>query len=310
MKLDLRQLRYFLAVAETGVMAHAAQKLNVAQSALSHHVAEIERRLGVKLIERHARGITLTVAGQRLSLHARSILRALADAEQDVRAHSTEPVGPVVLGMAHTVMAIVSLGLMSAVRAQLGQVVLGLVEGLSPTLVDRLLAASLDLAVVFNPPSDARLNSTPLLEEDLYLVGRPDLLQGRTDPVPFDELEGYGLVLSHPSLASAALIESALLRNRLPRRIMEVDSLSALTNAVVDGIGCTIVGKATLREGFERGMIAGRRIVAPELTRTLCVSTLSDAVRTPAAERVRAIAVDLIRSEVAAGAWDARLLPG
>ena len=102
MTLGLRQLRYFLAIADAGALSRAAENLNVAQSALSHHVAEIERTLGVKLFERKARGVSLTAAGHRLHEHASAILSALSKAEEDVRTFTDAVSGPVSLGLSHT----------------------------------------------------------------------------------------------------------------------------------------------------------------------------------------------------------------
>src|SRR5947209_1658625 len=72
--LGLRQIRYFIAIADAGVLSRAAETLNVAQSALSHHVAALETDLGVKLLERRPRGIALTAAGRRLYEHASALL--------------------------------------------------------------------------------------------------------------------------------------------------------------------------------------------------------------------------------------------
>jgi len=86
--LGLRQLRYFIAIADAGVLSRAAETLNVAQSALSHHVAALETDLGVKLLERRPRGMALTAAGRRLYEHASAVLSALGKAEEDVRTYT------------------------------------------------------------------------------------------------------------------------------------------------------------------------------------------------------------------------------
>jgi LysR family nitrogen assimilation transcriptional regulator len=104
--LSFRQLRYFVAIAEAGVLAHAAESLNVAQSALSHHVSEAEAELGVKLLERRPRGIVLTAAGRRLYEHAGAILSALAQAEIDVKTFTETASGPISVGLSHTAAAL------------------------------------------------------------------------------------------------------------------------------------------------------------------------------------------------------------
>ena len=95
MALGLRQLRYFIAIADAGALSRAAETLNVAQSALSHHVAELEAELGIKLLERRARGVALTTAGRRLDQHAAAILAALGKAAADVKTFTEAASGPV-----------------------------------------------------------------------------------------------------------------------------------------------------------------------------------------------------------------------
>ena len=115
MALGLRQIRYFIAIADAGVLSRAAEMLNVAQSALSHHVAALETDLGVELLERRPRGIALTAAGRRLYEHASAVLSALGKAEEDVRTYN-ELRRPVCVGFSHTAISMVALDVMKAVR--------------------------------------------------------------------------------------------------------------------------------------------------------------------------------------------------
>src|SRR5262245_39897323 len=129
MPLGLRQLRYFIAIADMGAISRAAEALSVAQSALSHHVAELEAELGVKLLERRPRGVTLTAAGRRLYEHAGSIVSALRHAEADVKTFTEEASGPIKIGMSHTAIAAASLQLMQAVRHDCPHVHMTIFEG-------------------------------------------------------------------------------------------------------------------------------------------------------------------------------------
>ncbi len=90
---DIRQLRYFIAIAEEGSLSAAAQRLNVAQPSLSQHVLTLEGELGVTLIERTPRGVTLTQSGEILLSHAREMTMALERAVNAVRQSGTEPQG-------------------------------------------------------------------------------------------------------------------------------------------------------------------------------------------------------------------------
>src|SRR5271166_1070344 len=172
MTLSLKQLRYFVAIADAGAFARAAETLNIAQSALSHHVSEIETALGVKLLDRRPRGIALTAAGRRLYEHAGAILSAMTKAEIDVKTFTEVAAGPVAIGLSHTVAAMSALSIMRAIGEGCPKVHLSITEGRSPNLTDRVLSGALDFAAVFNPSSDARLQRDPLLTEELFLIGR------------------------------------------------------------------------------------------------------------------------------------------
>ena len=93
--MDLRQLRYFVAIAETGNVRQAAERVRVAQSALSRHVRALEAELGVRLLDRHARGVSLTGAGERLNLRAVEILRRVDEMRAEIIAEGELPAGAV-----------------------------------------------------------------------------------------------------------------------------------------------------------------------------------------------------------------------
>src|SRR5437899_11972005 len=154
--LGLRQIRYFIAIADAGVLSRAAETLDVGQCALSHHVAALETDLGVKLLERRPRGIALTAAGRRLYEHASAVLSALGKAEEDVRTYNEAATGPVCIGLSHTALSMVALDVMKAVRKNSPGVHMTVVEALSPALVERVSSARFDLALAEKPPKAAR----------------------------------------------------------------------------------------------------------------------------------------------------------
>ena len=100
MRISLRRLRYFQAIALTGSLTAAAKQLEIAQPALSHHIQELEREFGVKLLIRNNKGVTLTPAGTILSEHAGEILRKVEDAENALTSMVDAPIGNVVVALA------------------------------------------------------------------------------------------------------------------------------------------------------------------------------------------------------------------
>ncbi len=98
MPLEPQRLRYFIAIAETGSLTAAARRVHVAQPALSHHVGLLEGQLGVRLLTRHSRGVTLTQPGERLLEHARIILKQIDHAYVDMRGLAASRARRVTLG--------------------------------------------------------------------------------------------------------------------------------------------------------------------------------------------------------------------
>lgn len=306
MALGLRQIRYFIAIADAGVLSRAAERLNIAQSALSHHVAALENDLGVKLLERRPRGIALTAAGRRLYEHASAVLSALGKAEEDVRNFNEAAAGPVYLGLSHTGISLVALDFMKAVRTNAPGVYLTIVEALSPALTERVLSGTLDLALAYNPPRDARLDVELLLEEDLYLVGHPGLIGRSTGPIAFSAIPQRSVLGLTPMPASRAIIQTQVLRNQvIPSETLEVDSLPALRMALEAGLGCAILSRATVLSDLAAEKYYARRIIDPPLTRSLGLIALADRPQTKAFLEVRKTAIEVVRAAVSDKRWPA-----
>jgi LysR family nitrogen assimilation transcriptional regulator len=104
--MDLRQLRYFLAIVEEGSISNAAKRGNVAQPALSVHMRKLEAELGAQLLVRGPRGVTPTEAGDLLANRARTLLSDMERSKEEVRSLGQEPVGTVRLGLPGTISSI------------------------------------------------------------------------------------------------------------------------------------------------------------------------------------------------------------
>src|ERR1700704_2713966 len=169
--MDSRQLRYFIAVYEQRNLSRAADQASVAQSALSHHIANLEAEFATPLFERKPRGMDPTAAGERLYEHARIILRAMASAEQEVRQGSGQIAGDISIGMANSGVKTIGVPLMKYVLANYPNLKLALTESLSGATLLNLLASEVDLALVYNPPSEKDLIAEPVLQEQMFCVG-------------------------------------------------------------------------------------------------------------------------------------------
>lgn len=311
MPLNLRQLRYFAEIARIGVMGHAAEELGVAQSALSHHMSELESQLGVRLFDRRPRGVTLTPAGERLFEHAQAILGALERAETDVRDFTEQVSGPFVLGLCHTATEVAALGIMQRVAEQLPGVHLSIVESVSGNLLAMMLRGEIDLAVAYQPPDDSRFHTLPILNEHLYLVGLPQMIGAQDAPISFDDLPQGKVLALNLVRSSRSIVHSQFLRRQIiPHPQLEIESLSALIQAMRAGLGCSILARATVADDLAKGGLHARKIIHPELNRTLYLVTMANQPRRRADDEMSKLVLAVLDEAVADGRWPGESLTG
>ena len=148
--MDLKQLEYFVHVAELGSFTRASSFLSVAQPALSRQVRTLEVELRQPLLERNGRGVTLTEAGKRLLAHGRGILQQVERAQLDLEDHRGAATGRLAIGMPPSVSRTLTGPLVKAFRERFPKATLSVVDGLSNYMMEWLAIGRLDCAVVYN----------------------------------------------------------------------------------------------------------------------------------------------------------------
>jgi DNA-binding transcriptional LysR family regulator len=244
--MELRHVRYFLALVEECHFGRAAQRLHVAQSALSQQLKQLERELGTPLFTRSTRRVELTEAGRHLVPYARSILAEVERAEDQMALLATGRAGRVSIGFVGTATYDVLPQVARTVRAQLPGVSLELRgELLNPELVEGLLQGTYDLALLrTDPPMDAAIEVTTLRSERLVAVlptGHP--LAGRRE-IPLAALAGEPIVV-HPSRERSSMhgrVLAACARAGFePSALVEVGETATLVVFVAAGHGVALV---------------------------------------------------------------------
>jgi LysR family nitrogen assimilation transcriptional regulator len=168
--MDLKQLEYFVHVAEFGSFTRSSRYLRVAQPALSRQVRALEVELRQTLFERNGRGVTLTEAGQRLLEHARGIALQVQRARLDLEQQRGALSGRLVIGLPPSVSRTLAGALVRAFRERFPMASFGIVEGLSDHLLEWLNVGRVDFALVYSALAGAAVELTPLQVEKLYLV--------------------------------------------------------------------------------------------------------------------------------------------
>ena len=300
--MELRQLRYFVRVVELGSFSQAAASLGVVTSALSQQVSRLESELATRLLQRIPTGVRPTDAGLAFWRQAQLALRHAEDA---VRAAQTARLsGHVSVGLPPTTASVLGMPLMAALRERYPGVQLHLVESLSGHLANMLNARQLDLAVLFRVEAARRWSVTPLLEEQLYVIGAPGLAgMPRSARVRLASLTELPLVLPTAPHNLRAVVDAAFVRARCaPRVVAEIDGLALLMDAVVAGIGATIQpGAATARlRDHELKLVP---LSDAHARRPNLLVSLSDDELSPAALATRVVMTDVARELVDAGRW-------
>ena len=232
--MDLKQLEYFVHVAELGSFTRASTFLRVAQPALSRQIRALEVELRQTLFERNGRGVTLTEPGKRLLAHGRGILQQVERARQDMEDERGAISGHLAVGMPPSVSRALTAPLVAAFRARFPKATLTVVEGLSTYMLEWLQIGRIDCAVVYNVTPSPAIDLLPVLDEVLYLVsarqpGEP--LIG--PPLPLAELGGRELVMPSRPHSIRMLLEGALVaEGRKPRVGIEIESVAAILDLV------------------------------------------------------------------------------
>lgn len=307
--MDIKQIKYFLAVAESGGFSKAAQIIHVTQPALSAHVARLEEELGVQLFTRNAKGIELTHAGEVLVDHAHDILRRVKHAQDAVRHVADEVHGEVALGLPTTVAMVLTLPLLTQVRAQWPHISLRLVEGHSGWLQEWLLAGRIDAAVLFGTAAHKGLKVQPVLDEDLYLVSAPHSPSvSGTDAIAMRDAAQCELIVPAKEHGLRIAIDRAALQADVDLNVkVEIDSFASMKKAVAQGLGHTILSWAAVAEEIERGELVARRIVQPKVSRSVVYAVRDEHLVNRAQTAVNQLVKQEIAQLVNSGRWRADL---
>ena len=300
--MELRQLRYFVAVVEAGSMGRAATALGLVTSALSQQISRLEGELATRLLQRTPTGVVPTDAGLAFLQQAQLTLRHAEAAGNAARQARLS--GQVSIGLAPSSAAVLGLELMRAMQARYPDVRLRLVETLSGHLATMLNARLLDLAIVFETETARRWTVLPLLDERLFVIGVPGLTgMPRGRRVRLSALAGTPLVLPSGPHGLRVIVASAFARARVaPRVVAEIDGLALLMDAVCAGIGATIQPGAAIARVRDRPLAMVQVSDAGARRRNLLAS-LSDDELSPAALAARVVVADVARSLVRQGRW-------
>jgi LysR family nitrogen assimilation transcriptional regulator len=276
--MDLKQLEYFVRVAELGSFTRAAMVLDVAQPALSRQVRLLEVELRQNLLTRNGRGAAPTEAGTLLLQHGRGILNQVALAREELGAARSSLAGRVSIGLPPSLSKLITVPLTLAMRKALPKAQLTLTEGFSMLMYEGLRVGNLDMAVLYNPDASPELDMATLLEEELVLISpvqaATTLKNGKTgklhklspQTISLAEVAALPLILPSRPNAFRILIDNEMSGIALrPDIAMEVDGLNAILSLVKEGMGHAVLPRYTLSNFDNVAPFAVRNIHSPRI---------------------------------------------
>ncbi|WP_433424861.1 transcriptional regulator CynR [Microtetraspora malaysiensis] len=292
--LELRHLRYLLAVAEHGNFTRAAEELHISQPTLSQQIKQLERTLGVQLLDRTGRTVRLTDAGAVYTDHARRALRDLAAAERAVHDVQDLSRGHLRLGVTPTFTAYLIGPLTAELHTRHPGVSLTLAETTQDRIELALLADDLDLGIAFAGPHLPGVTATALFTETLSLVTGAPRAQATPKPLPVRALKDEQLALLSGDFATRGHIDAYFARHRAaPRIAVEANSIQALTEIVQRTPLSTVLPDAITHEHPHLTPVP---LDPPLPTRTVTLLHREGAYRSAAARAFAELTHDLVRT--------------
>ncbi len=309
--MDLKQLEYFVRVAELGSFTRAATALNIAQPALSRQVRLLEVELRQNLLTRNGRGAVPTEAGKLLLEHGRGILNQVALAREELGAARSSLAGRVSIGLPPSLSKLITVPLTLAMRKVLPKAQLTLTEGFSVLMYEGLRVGNLDMAVLYNPDASPELDTATLYEEELVLISPVNAVKPRNsgrsrkplsaavtaNRISLAEVATLPLILPSRPNAFRILIDNEMSGIALrPRIAMEVDGLNAILSLVKEGMGHAVLPRYTLSNFDDADPFAVRSIHSPPILSRLELAWSSRRPTTATQKK----ALDVVRKAVLA----------
>lgn len=277
--MDLKQLEYFVRVAELGSFTRAAIALDVAQPALSRQVRLLEVELRQNLLTRNGRGAAPTEAGKLLLEHGRGILHQVERAREELGRIRGALAGRVAIGLPPSVAKVMAVPLIREFRKQLPDAALSISEGLSVGMHEALAHGRMDIALLYNTSPSPDIELTPLLEEPLFLVQRHT---GRTPPaarpkaIALRDVGQLPLVIPSRPNAIRMLVETEMAAQGVkPQVALEIDGVAAILDLVEDGAGSAILSRNAVATSARPQAFSLRPIGSPSLRTQLLMAVSS-----------------------------------
>jgi len=305
--MELRQLRYFVAIVDHGSLSRAARVLHIVQPALTQQLQLLEQELGAQLLHRSAQGMLATDAGKLFYEHAQAILKQVGDAKSAVTQSTLRPAGTVALGIPQSVSGALALPLLVAVREKYPEIVLQLTEELSGNLIEQLKSGRINLAVLFDDGQLGAFTVKPLVEEQMmYITCANSRYSRRGKTIRLEQALQSPLILPGVQHGVRPRIEN-LVRDKgkglMINNVIDINSIAILKSALLADMGATILPVSPLMSEIERGELIAVPVAESDMSRTVVLCSSKNIPLTNAALAVERLVLGVAQQLCDSGKW-------
>lgn len=301
--MELRQLRYFLAIARCKSFSRASVELRIAQPALSSQIAALEAELETQLFLRHSRGVGLTEAGRALAPKASDILAMLDGVSAEIRALGKISAIELKLGLPTTMTGIFSIPLLDIFSETHPEIVLHIVEGMTGHLDKWVEQDDIDVAILYDRSASGRPTFSRLGSERLVLVGRNIGQFGGRNQIQFQDIANLRLIHTTRAHQLRRMLDNYSLEMKAPLSFAaEIDSLTQIRTLLYSTRSYTILPESIVLEWGSTN-IDFWPIVGPELRLKYHIVQSTKFERHAKSIEVLDIITSVARSLIAEGKW-------
>lgn len=284
----LRPIDIFLVVAETGSMSAAARTLGIAQPAISQSVARLEHEMKAQLFVRNVTGVDLTPAGRIFLRHAQVIRQQMDRALSDTRHANSAPSGEVKLVLAASIATILGPRVAIEVERSFPDIRVTVIKAMTDRSADLLREGKVDIGLIPYGQNLENVDAEVAYSENLFLTGRSDMPLAGDEPVTFAEASSAPLVSFPHHHYTRRTLEQMAFDRGLSLNVRVVQNSSSMLRAfLMAGHVYALSPWSAVLDGVRDGTQFARRVVQPEISRQITVTTLAEKADWPALTVVR-----------------------
>jgi len=302
--MDLKQLRAFMTVADTGNVTRAAELLNLVQPAVSRQLRLLEEDVGVDLFRRERHGMVLTEAGKALLVYSRRAMLELDRARAEIGGSAGGIAGLVTVGLLPSTSDMIASRLVRAVAKAYPGIRTRIAMGYAGDLQQWLETGDIDAAVLYGVDREPHLQTTPLLEEPLWVVGPRSANLRRQKPVSLTSLRGRPMILPSGPRGIRTLVDHACAMSNLELTIVaETNAMSIQKSLVLGDHGLTILPPIACANELASKQLSAAPLVDPRITRTIVVALPGNRTVAQHVERTVELLVQCAKDAVYRKEW-------